>query len=99
MEVSAVTKIDRAQEGRHLPDGTHIVDTLTAAACYGTTPPGFTHAAKKAGLKRYAARGRRGMVSHYWITDEVEALAASRFGGSLILEADDIVEAPYDGVK
>jgi hypothetical protein len=91
--------LDRSKNGRSLPDGTHVIDTLTAAHLYGTTPPGFTMAAKKAGLKRYAARGNRGAVSHYWITDEVEALAASRFRSTLVIEADDIVEAPYDEGK
>ena len=30
MEVPLVAKIDRNREGRNLPDGTHVIDTLTA---------------------------------------------------------------------
>lgn len=91
-----MTKIERSRDGRSLPDGTHVIDTLTAARACALTPPGFKAAAKKAGLKRYAAKGRRGAVSYYWETDNVEAMAAERFRTTLTIVADEIVEAPYD---
>lgn len=89
--------IDREKHARQLPDGTDVCGTLTGAAEYGATPPAFLAAAKKAGLKRYAARNKSGQVAHYWVVDEVEELKRQRLGASLILEDDtEFVEAPYE---
>ncbi|WP_300678475.1 hypothetical protein [Nocardioides sp.] len=87
--------IDRSK-CRQLPDGTDLIGTLGAAHEYKTTPPAFIEAAKKAGLKRYATRTVRGQVAHLWEVDAVEELARQRFANSLVVETDDIVEAPYE---
>lgn len=89
--------IDRIKHARQLPDGTHLCGTLTAAHEYGATPQGFAIAAKKAGLKRYAARSEKGQVAYYWIVDEVEELARKRFGGTIAPDDENpFVEAPYE---
>lgn len=89
--------IDRDKRARQLPDGTYVCGTLEAAHEYGATPPAFAAAAKRAGLKRYAARTESGQVSHYWEVDAVEELKRQRFGNSVILEEDSpFVEAPYE---
>lgn len=96
-----MSKIDRDKTGRMLPDGKHIIDTLVGANAAGLTPPAFIAAAKRAGIKRWAARGRRGAVSHFWDTDAVEVMIAERFSKSLtpVVAEDEIVELPYDRVK
>ena len=87
--------IDRSK-CRQIPDGTNLIDTLGAAHEYKATPPAFVNAAKKAGLKRYATRTVRGQIAHLWEVDAVEELARQRFANAVVIEIDDIVEAPYE---
>jgi hypothetical protein len=89
--------IDREKYALELPDGTHVTSTINAANEYGTTPPAFLIAAKKAGLTRYAKRTAKSQIAHYWIVDEVEDLVRQRLGAAIRPDTDSpFIEAPYE---